>query len=87
MRKTIKASVALLIATIFFLDTNTRSASGESVLLVAIVVIFYFPVRTIGNFLIDIFFYSGLPTFFFRDSNRGKIELEHHVEIFLLEKK
>lgn len=48
MRKTIKASVALLIATIFILDSQTRAATGESVLLVAIVVIFYFPVRTIG---------------------------------------
>lgn len=48
MRKTIKASIALLIATIFILDSQTRAATGESVLLVAIVVIFYFPVRTIG---------------------------------------
>lgn len=47
-RRTIKASIALLIATIFILDSNTRAATGESVLLVAIVVIFYFPVRTIG---------------------------------------
>ncbi|CAO3654904.1 unnamed protein product [Mucor hiemalis] len=48
-RRTIKASIALLIATIFILDSNTRAATGESVLLVAIVVIFYFPVRTIGS--------------------------------------
>lgn len=49
MRKTIKASIALLIATIFILNSDTREATGESVLLVAVVVIFYFPVRTIGK--------------------------------------
>jgi hypothetical protein len=49
MRKTIKASLALLIAVIFILDSQTRAVTGESVLLVAIVVIFYFPVRTIGK--------------------------------------
>lgn len=49
MRKSVKASLALLIAVIFILDSQTRAVTGESVLLVAIVVIFYFPVRTIGK--------------------------------------
>lgn len=48
MRKTIKAAVALLIGTIFIFESKTRAASGSSMLLVPIVVIFYFPVRTIG---------------------------------------
>lgn len=50
MRKTIKAAVALLIGTIFIFDSRARAASGSSMLLVPIVVIFYFPVRTIGIF-------------------------------------
>jgi hypothetical protein len=48
-RKTIKASIALLIAVIFIFASATRKATGDSVLLIAIVVIFYFPVRTIGK--------------------------------------
>lgn len=48
MRKTIKAAIALLIGIIFIFEPKTRAASGSSVLLVPIVVIFYFPVRTIG---------------------------------------
>ncbi|KAI7891734.1 uncharacterized protein EV154DRAFT_442545 [Mucor mucedo] len=48
MRKTIKAAVALLIGTVFIFESKTRAASGSSMLLVPIVVIFYFPVRTIG---------------------------------------
>ena len=49
IRKTMKASIALLIATIFIFDSSAKSVIGESVLLVAIVVIFYFPVRTLGK--------------------------------------
>ncbi|GAA5805760.1 hypothetical protein HPULCUR_011285 [Helicostylum pulchrum] len=48
MRKTIKASIALLIGTIFIFASSTREVTGESILLIPIVVIFYFPVRTIG---------------------------------------
>ncbi|KAF1807335.1 hypothetical protein FB192DRAFT_1020912 [Mucor lusitanicus] len=48
-RKTIKASIALLISMVFVFAYETREAVGSSVLLVAIVTIFFFPVRTIGN--------------------------------------
>jgi len=48
-RKTVKASIALLIAVVFIFSYETREAVGTSVLLVAIVTIFFFPVRTIGN--------------------------------------
>ncbi|KAL0145745.1 hypothetical protein V8B55DRAFT_1464744 [Mucor lusitanicus] len=46
-RKTIKASIALLISMVFVFAYETREAVGSSVLLVAIVTIFFFPVRTI----------------------------------------
>lgn len=48
-RKTIKASLALLIAMVFVFALETREAVGSSVLLTAIVTIFFFPVRTIGE--------------------------------------
>lgn len=48
-RKTIKASLALLIAMVFVFALETRETVGSSVLLVAIVTIFFFPVRTIGE--------------------------------------
>lgn len=49
VRKTVKASLALLISFIFCLDSHTREIFGTAVLLTAIVTIFYFPVRTIGK--------------------------------------
>lgn len=49
IRKTVKASIALLISTIFCLVNHTRDVLGSATLLVAIVTIFYFPVRTIGK--------------------------------------
>ncbi|ORE06663.1 hypothetical protein BCV72DRAFT_227899 [Rhizopus microsporus var. microsporus] len=49
IRKTVKASIALLISTIFCLVNRTRDVFGSATLLVAIVTIFYFPVRTIGK--------------------------------------
>lgn len=66
MRKTIKASIALLIGTIFIFASSTREAIGESILLVPIVMIFYFPVRTIGKHKhIVQFMYSILKYFTF----------------------
>ena len=49
IRKTVKASIALLISTILCLVNHTRDVLGSAALLVAIVTIFYFPVRTIGK--------------------------------------
>jgi hypothetical protein len=60
-RKTIKASIALLIPVIFIFDLSARAATGSSVLLMAIVMIFYFPVRTIGKSLLI----TGFCFFFF----------------------
>ncbi|KAF7725934.1 hypothetical protein EC973_009171 [Apophysomyces ossiformis] len=47
-RKNVKASVALLIALIMAIESHCKAAIGEAALLVAIVMVFYFPVRTIG---------------------------------------
>ncbi|KAI8378395.1 hypothetical protein BD560DRAFT_304996, partial [Blakeslea trispora] len=40
--------IALLIAVIFILADETQAFFGSTALLIAVVVIFYFPVRTIG---------------------------------------
>ncbi|KAI8339494.1 hypothetical protein BC941DRAFT_420641 [Chlamydoabsidia padenii] len=48
LRKDLKASIALIIAMVMTLDIHTRKVIGDTVLLVPIVVIFYFPVRTYG---------------------------------------
>ncbi|KAI7907902.1 uncharacterized protein BX663DRAFT_14205 [Cokeromyces recurvatus] len=64
MRKTIKASFALLIAMVFIFDYHTRKVVSSSVLLVGIVTIFYFPVRTIGIQTEVRHFY--LPTYIFQ---------------------
>jgi hypothetical protein len=49
IRKTVKASVAVLIGVIFALDAHLRTLFGSSALLITIVTIFFFPVRTIGK--------------------------------------
>lgn len=48
MRKTIKVSIALLIALVMTLDDRCREAVGSGSLLVCIVLVFYFPSRTVG---------------------------------------
>lgn len=52
IRKTLKAAIALGIALVFVFDMRIRRAVGDSVLLHAIVTIFFFPVRTIGKLFI-----------------------------------
>ncbi|ORY95665.1 hypothetical protein BCR43DRAFT_475613 [Syncephalastrum racemosum] len=54
MRKTIKVSIALLIALIMTLDDRCREAIGSGALLVCIVLVFYFPSRTVGVVLEDV---------------------------------
>ena len=48
IRKTLKGAIALELALIFTLASQTRQAIGRSVLLVPITIVFYFPVRPIG---------------------------------------
>ena len=50
MRKTLKGAIALLLATILALHHQTRQAVGSSVLLLPITMVFYFPVRAMGNY-------------------------------------
>ncbi|ORX50436.1 hypothetical protein DM01DRAFT_1408971 [Hesseltinella vesiculosa] len=48
LKKDLKASIALLIALVFCFDQDLANVTGQGVILVAIVMIFYFPVRTYG---------------------------------------
>ena len=50
MKKTLKGAIALLLATILALHHQTRQAVGSSILLLPITMVFYFPVRAMGNY-------------------------------------